>query len=106
MTQLRHKNADLQAAVDQIQKKEADNERLIGIGEKLDKIKTIFQRPFSLEANALYSHMQVVDPRAKPHKLSLVIPISVANFLVNIGRWRKGYSQQRNSAGRSKCNSI
>ena len=29
-------------------------------------------------------HMQVVAPRAKPHNLALVIPISVAAFLVNI----------------------
>ena len=29
--------------------------------------------------------MQVVAPREKPHNLGLVIPISVAAFLVNIG---------------------
>ena len=51
---------------------------------KPDKIKTIFQRPCSLDDDALYLHMQVVAPRAKPHNLALVIPISVAAFLVNI----------------------
>ena len=65
--------------------KEADNERLIGIGEKLDNLKTIVQLPCSLKADSLYSHMQVVAPRAKRHNLALVIPISVATFLVNIG---------------------
>ena len=65
--------------------KEADNERLIGIGEKLDNLKTIVQLPCSLKADSLYSHMQVVAPRAKRHNLALVIPIAVVAFLVNIG---------------------
>ena len=52
---------------------------------KMDKLKTIVQRPFILKADALYSHMKVVAPREKPHNLALVIPIAVATFLVNIG---------------------
>ena len=71
--------------MDQMQKEEAENRLLIGKGEKLDKLKTIFQRPCSLKANTLYLHMQVIDTRAKPHNLALVIPISVAALLVNIG---------------------
>ena len=85
MAWLQHKNAALQAAVDQIQKKESENESLIRIGKKLDKLKTIVQRPCSLKSNELYLHMQVVAPRAKPHNFVLVIPIAVAAFLVNIG---------------------
>ena len=54
---LQHKNADLRSEVDQMQNKEAENERLIGIGEALDKVKTFVQSPCSLEANALYPHM-------------------------------------------------
>ena len=68
-----------------MQNKEDDNERHIGIREKLDKLKTIVQRPFSLDANALYLHMKVVDPRAKPHSLALVIPITLVTFIFNIG---------------------
>ena len=71
--------------MDQIQKKEAENECLICIGEKLNNLKSIIQHPCSLNADALYSHMQLVAPRAKPHNLVLVIPIALANFLVNIG---------------------
>ena len=52
---------------------------------KLDKLKTIVQYPCSLEADALYLHMQVVAPRAKTHNSALVIPIAVASLLVNIG---------------------
>ena len=52
---------------------------------KPDKIKTIFQRPCSLDDDALYLHMQVVSLRSKPHNLTLVIPISVSDFLVNVG---------------------
>ena len=85
VARLQHKNAALQAAVDQIQKKESENESLIRIGKKLDKLKTIVQRPCSLKSNELYLHMQVVAPRAKPHNFVLVIPIAVAAFLVNIG---------------------
>ena len=85
MVRLRHKYADLQAAIDKIQNKEAENERLIGIGEILDKLQTIVQRPCILQPNALYSHMQVIFPRAKPYNLALIIPISVAAFLVIIG---------------------
>ena len=85
VTWLRHKNEYFQAALDQIQKKEAENKRLIGIGEKLDKLKTIFQSPCSLKADTLYLHIQVLYPRAKPHSFALVIPISVVAFLVNIG---------------------
>ena len=67
-----------------MQKKEADKEHLIGIVLTMDKVKTIVQRPCSLEDDALYLHIQVVAPRLKPHNLSLLIPISVADFLVNI----------------------
>ena len=52
---------------------------------KLDKLKTIVQYPCSLETDVLYLHMQVVAPRAKTHNSALVIPITVASFLVNIG---------------------
>ena len=77
--------------MDQTQKKEADNERLIAIGEKPDKLRTIFQHPFSLKVDALYLHMQVVSPRSMPHNLELIIPIAVAAFLVNIGIGRAKY---------------
>ena len=63
MTRLCHKNADLKAEVDQMQKNEADNERLIGTWEALDRIKNIFQRPYSLEADASYLHIPVVASR-------------------------------------------
>ena len=33
--------------------------------------------------------MQVVAPRERPHNLALVIPITVADFLVNIGIGRE-----------------
>ena len=39
--ELAHKNAAFQATVDQMQKKEAENEHLKGIGEKLDKLKPL-----------------------------------------------------------------
>ena len=51
----------------------------------MHKLKTFVQRPYTLEADALYFHMQVLAPREKPHSLALVIPIAVATFLVNIG---------------------
>ena len=107
VARLRHKSASLQAAVDHMQKKETDNERLIGIGEKLDMLKNIFQRPCSLKANALYLHMQVVAPSLKPHNLALVIQIAVVAFLnQHWRRWSKGTNQQRHSTGHAKLKSI
>ena len=84
LVRLRHKNADFQAAVDQINNKEADKERLIGIGEKLDKLKNIVQRPCILEVDKLYLHIRFVATRANPHNLVLLIPIAVAAFLFSV----------------------
>ena len=64
-------------------KKEADIECLLVVGETLNKVKTIFQRPCSLEADVLYSHMQVVAPRPKPHSLALVISNPESNTLLS-----------------------
>ena len=86
--------------MDQTQKKEADNERLIAIGEKPDKLKTIVQCPCSLKADAFYLHMQVVAPSPKPNNLALVISIYVAAFIVKIGIGGAHFS------GCAKCNSI
>ena len=77
--------------MDQTQKKKEDKKCLIGMGEKPDKLRTIFQHPFSLKVDALYLHMQVVSPRSMPHNLELIIPIAVAAFLVNIGIGRAKY---------------
>ena len=47
----------MKSELDQTQKKEAQKYRLIGIREKLDKLKIIDQRPFIVKDGALYSHV-------------------------------------------------